>query len=216
MKFAQAKLTPLHRTGPEHQALKSKMVLEARSNLVYFPPSSLERSFRAGLVSAAQVTSLIQPSDCLPLEGFRQGKVTFSPLERTEVVRKEPYQHFPSVFQDSPVRGSRRGYDAVWTLPKLNLSQELSPTDLRSPRRILLETTGRRVVSVQRDAMDRLSQNPQFHRKWVKTEGREGRSGSVEPCVDPRRTRNVLRLVKFPRRVQADSAVDRTGHPYML
>jgi len=204
MKFAQAKLTPLNRTGPEHLALKSKMALETRSHLVYFPPSSLERSFQAGLVSAAQVTSLIQQSDCLPLEGFRKGKVTFSPLKQAAAQRTEPYQHFPNVFADSPVRGSRRGYDAAWTLPKLSLSQEISLTDLRPPRRVLLEATERKVAVKQRSAMERLSRKPQFHRKWDDLEGGEVRSVSVEPCVDPRRTRNVLRLVRFPSRNQTN------------
>lgn len=56
----------------------------------------------------------------------------------------------------------------------------------------------------QRDYMDRLSQNL-LNREVGKGEGsREVRSESVEPYLDSRRTRNVLRLVSFPRRKRAD------------
>lgn len=204
MKFARAQHTPLHRIGPEHQSLKSQMMLETRSHLVYSPPSSLERSFQAGLISAAQVTSLIQQSDCLPLEGFKKGKVTFSPLKqqgsRTAALNTKPYQHFPTVFEDSPVKGSRRAYNAEWTLPKLSLSQEISNSDLKSPRRKWRLATERKMAEKQRDYMDRLSQNGLYR------EGGKGevRSESVEPYLDYRRTRNVLRLVRFPRRKRAD------------
>ena len=197
MKFARAKLTPLHRIGAEHLSWKRQMALETRSNLVYFLSSSLERSFQAGIISAAQVTSLIQPSDCLPLEGFKKGKVTFSPQRQGRAVGQslEPYQHFPTVFEDSPVKGSRRGYNAAWTLPQLSLSQEISNRDLRSPRRIRLKAIERKLAESQRETMERLSQK-------LLRENRDVRSESVELSLHAKKTRNVLHLVSFPRRIK--------------
>ena len=52
--------------------------------------------------------------------------------------------------------------------------------------------------------MDRLSQNLLYREAGKGEVSREVRSESVEPYLDSRRTRNVLCLVKFPRRKRAD------------
>ena len=136
------------------------------------------------------------------MESHRKGKETFSPDRlRKAGLSEEPYERFPNVFSDSPVRGMRRGYNAPWAIPKLDLTTDGVPIETKSNRRLFQESRLKLAVVSQRTAMTRLHQ-PCFYktdeRKTGFTDG-ETMKKTAEISFDAKRTRNATALVKFPR-----------------
>ncbi len=104
------------------------------------PASSIERSLKEGLIQPTRVTEMLQTQDWLSTESFYKKKETFSP-QKSEVSadKGEPFERFPRMFSESPMRGFRRGYYAPWTRSNFELNQYLTPTDNKSVKQLMRE-----------------------------------------------------------------------------
>jgi len=136
MRFSRAGSLPLSKVGCEHLSWQSKLALEHKSTLV-----SIERSLKEGLIQPTKVTEMLQTQDWLGTESLYRQKEAFSPGKAEVGAEKgEPFERFPRMFSESPVRGFRRGYYAPWTKSHFDLNQHLTPTDNRSAKQLMRES----------------------------------------------------------------------------
>lgn len=83
---------------------------------------------------------MMQTQDWLSTESLYRQKEAFSPGKAGEKAEEgQPFERFPRMFSESPVRGYRRGYYAPWTRSHFELNQYLAPTDNKSVKQLMRE-----------------------------------------------------------------------------